>query len=175
MCNSALPSLREAHPVLSVSLMLVLVLLQSTEIQASNSHSQEFPAGPDNFNIVLDEPYDGAIYIRSAHDPIRSGIVDPSGRFTVRFHADCSWPLDRIVEVQLQGQLNWAWINFGSIYVACGRKFSSSLVNVWPAVIEDGRDTFPNTYLKFMAASGGKPVLMNGPNSFGLFAMAADG
>jgi hypothetical protein len=50
----------------------------------------------EGLTVVLDEPYDGAIYVRSIHDPFSSGVVDPAGRFTIRFHVECSRRVPKI-------------------------------------------------------------------------------
>ena len=132
-------------------------------------------SGDEGFKVVLDEPYDGAIYVRSIHDPSTSGIVDPNGRFTVRFHVECAIAIQRIDGYQLQGQLNSVLIDFGSLSLSCGHKYSSSVANTWPALGSSDRDSFATTYQRFLDAHVGKAHILNGPNSFGLFAIAPDG
>ena len=139
-------------------------------ISATNTAESEY----EGFNVVLDEPYDGAIYVRSIHDPPASGIVDPTGRFTVRFHVECSRPIKPLAGFNLQGQLNSAWIHFGVISLSCGHKYSSAVENAWPPA--SSKDA-PSDIAEFTrrASLTGRASVLSGPNSFGLFVTAQDG
>ncbi len=122
--------------------------------------------------VVLDEPYDGAIYVRSIHDPFFAGVVDPAGSFRIRFHVECSRVIPKIEGCVLQGQINSAWVSFGPLAIECGGKYVTAMENMWPPVGDDGEGDPPSTLAPTPPPSGG---LLSGLNSFGLSVIGPDG
>ncbi len=127
----------------------------------------------EGLTVVLDEPYDGAIYVRSIHDPFFSGVVDPAGRFTIRFHVECSRGIPKIEGCVLQGQINSVWVSFGPLAIECGGKYVTSMENMWPPLVDDGEDdpALPTAPPPPPPSSG----LLSGLNNLGLFVIGPDG
>jgi hypothetical protein len=151
-----------------LSRLFVITLCMSHHVAVQNN-DEVFHEG---LTVILDEPYDGAIYIRSIYDPFNSGVVDPAGRFTIRFHVECSRETPKIEGCVLQGQINTVWVTFGPLTLECGGKYLTSVQNMWPPIGDDGEDAPATTSTRAPRPPGG---LLNGINSFGLFVIVPDG
>eukprot|EP00292_Cryptomonas_paramecium_P013929 CAMPEP_0113675038 /NCGR_PEP_ID=MMETSP0038_2-20120614/7777_1 /TAXON_ID=2898 /ORGANISM="Cryptomonas paramecium" /LENGTH=233 /DNA_ID=CAMNT_0000591735 /DNA_START=672 /DNA_END=1369 /DNA_ORIENTATION=+ /assembly_acc=CAM_ASM_000170 len=127
----------------------------------------------DGVKLVLDEPFNGAIYSRSIYDPANGGAVTLAGALHIHFHIDCSRPNLNIPVLNLNAQLNEEWLFLGNLHPLCNNHYNILVSDKIRWFSYQSNETSSGNGSTTFGPFGSGFLL--GLNSFGIFASDEEG